>query len=257
MVEENKVRLMTRLEIYEKHEKNRDLVKSRYYKSDYVRLNVLKTWVAATVVYWTIVGAYVFMEFDKLLAKINEVDYFDVMYKLLGGYVMVCLVYFFFSNILYKYRYNKAKPGLIKYNSTLKDLIELQGGPMHRAKVVVKNDVKAAQDIPISQENPKANTAQRVNRSAILKQRQEQAEKLREQQIIENVKQRNARIAAQQEAKKKLEQQKAEERARMQKQILEREQMTRLRGQQSSQIRRENYTYTGRTNGTDAERRNK
>ena len=43
MVDEKKTILMTKLAIFEKHEKNKSLVVSKYYRSDYVRYNVLKT----------------------------------------------------------------------------------------------------------------------------------------------------------------------------------------------------------------------
>ena len=42
MVDEKKTILMTKLAIFEKHEKNKSLVVSKYYRSDYVRYNVLK-----------------------------------------------------------------------------------------------------------------------------------------------------------------------------------------------------------------------
>ena len=49
MVDEKKTILMTKLAIFEKHEKNKSLVVSKYYRSDYVRYNVLKKWVGLTI----------------------------------------------------------------------------------------------------------------------------------------------------------------------------------------------------------------
>ena len=92
MVDEKKVALMTKLAIFEKHESNDSLVLSKYYKNDYVRYNMLKTLISATIVYWSIVAAYVFMRFDQMLAEINKIDYFDLVYKLLLWYVMVLVV---------------------------------------------------------------------------------------------------------------------------------------------------------------------
>lgn len=207
MVDERKVRLMTRLSIYEKHEKNKDLVLSRYFRGDYVRFNVLKTWIFVTIAYWAVVAAFVFVGFDEVLAQLNNIDYFDVMYKYLGYYAAVCVILCILSGFVYKYRYAKAKPRLTGYNSMLKDLIELQGGPARKGKLV-KNS-------RISMENPKlANQARsrsndennqktRVNRSEILKKRMEQEERAREQQIIENVRQRNERIAAKNQAEQR------------------------------------------------------
>ena len=248
MLDENKIKLMTKLAIYEKHETDGELVMSRYYKHDYVRFNVLKTLVAATVVYWTIVGAYVFMEFDSLLAKINDIDYFDLMYKLLGWFVAFALIYFAFASVLYNYRYIKAKPGLIKYNSNLKDLIELEGGPMHRTKVVKDSSIETSVSQSVEKPRTGAGTTpkrQTVNRTQIVQQRMQQQEKSREQQIIENVKMRNERIAAQNQARIKREQEVEEERRRIQerRKELERAQLEKIRNQRMQQMARQNHTY--------------
>ena len=111
MVDEKKTILMTKLAIFEKHEKNKSLVVSKYYRRDYVRYNVLKTWVAATILYWSIVAGYIFMAFDSILEQLNDLDYFGIVYKMLGGYVIVCLVYFLFATFLYNYRYQSADSG--------------------------------------------------------------------------------------------------------------------------------------------------
>lgn len=204
MIDEKKVRLMTKLAIYEKHEANKSLTISKYYKSDYVRYNVLKTWVAATVVYWTIIAAYVFLKFDDLLAKINEIDYFDLMYKMLGGYVIVCLAYYLFSSMVYNYRYSKAKPGLVKYNANLKKLIALEGGGPVKRKVVERPGVVVVEDdfegfeVGAEKQRPGRNV---VRRSDMVKQRLEQKERLKEKEIIKNVQARNERLAAQRDMK--------------------------------------------------------
>lgn len=246
MVDERKVGLMTKLSIYEKHEKSRSLVLSRYFKSDYVRYNVLKTWIATTIAYWTVVGAYVMMSFDDILAELNNIDYFDVMYKFLGYYVVCCAVLFLFSSLVYKYRYSKAKPGLIKYNSMLKDLIELQGGPMRRGKMVANSDIKV--EVPEQTMDtivtPKQNPKNRVSRSEIVKRRLEEEEKIKEQQIIENVKKRNARIAARNEEELRRQQEILQEKQRIQqhRQQLEKEQLERIKNERMNS-NRENHTY--------------
>ena len=251
MVDERKVRLMTRLSIFEKKETNRSLVISRYFRNDYVRYNVLKTWVAATVVYWSVVGAYVFNYFDDILAMINEIDYFDLMYKMLGWYAIFCVALCIVASFVYKFRYRKVKPGLIRYNSQLKDLIELQGGPARRGKKVAKGDERVVAPVaePATQ---KANPNNRVNRSEIVKRQLEQQEREREQQIIENVQRRNARIAAQNEAAMARQQEAEAERLRIreQRQRLEQEQLAQLRADRNQYGYREEHTYQG-FSGTD------
>jgi hypothetical protein len=253
VVDENKVRLMTRLSIYEKKEKNTGLIRSKYFQGDYVRYNVLKTMVASTVVYWGIVGYYAFMSFDTILAKVSDVDYFDVMYKLIGWYVAFCAVYFLIASLLYNYRYEKSKNGLIQYNSDLRDLIEVEGGPMHHGKVVKSGNRTVEESIPFSDRPRSGSSTQKserkseknstsVSRSAIIKQRQLEQEKLKEEQIKENA----ARLAKQNEIRERKERQAAADREKIQerRKQLEREQLERIRRQQQEQMR-ENHMYTG------------
>lgn len=246
MVDENKVKLMTRLAIYEKHEKDRSLVYSKYFQTDYVRYNVLKTLVAATVVYWAVLGYYAFMNFDSLLAKVSDVDYFDIMYKLLGAYVAFCAVYFIIATLVYNYRYSKSKDGLIQYNSDLRDLIELEGGPMHHARLVKKGERTVSQDYskPAAKETAaQASPRTTVNRSEIVRKKQMEQEKLKEEEIKQNA----ARLAARAKANEQKERQAAADRAKIQerRRQLEREQLERIRREQQQMMNRENHTYSG------------
>ncbi|MBQ9232812.1 MAG: hypothetical protein IJ167_02085 [Lachnospiraceae bacterium] len=198
MIDEKKVELMTRLSIYEKKEKDKGLAMSKFFERDYVRYNVLKTLVAATVVYWTIVGAYVFISFEVILAKINNMDYFGIMYKILGWYVAFCFVYFVFAYLVYTYRYNSKRKGLAKYNSDLRDLIELSGGPMHHAKLVKNSNINVINDDDVKKKNSASNRSRStVNRTEIVNNRIKQEEEERNRQIIENSKRLEERRAAQ------------------------------------------------------------
>ena len=252
MVNENRVKLMTRLAIFEKHESKRGLVMSRYYKNDYVRFNVLKTIVAATVAYWVIVGATVFVKFDDILGKINDIDYFDTMYKLLGIYVVFCVVYFIFATLLYNYRYQRVKPGLIDYNSNLRDLIEAEGGPMHRSKLVEKEKAVTMQAAPARQEKRTKEQLEEsrrttVSRSQMVQQQLQAQEEEKRRQIIQNMERLNARAAQRQSDTDMKERELLEEKRRIheKRMQLEREQMERIRQERQSRMVREDHTYSG------------
>ena len=247
MVDEKKAILMTKLAIFEKHEKNKSLVISKYYRSDYVRYNVLKTWVAVTVLYWSLIAGYIFMAFDSILEKLNDLDYFAIMYKMLGGYVLICAVYFLFSFILYNYRYKKAKDGLVQYNINLKELIHADDTPQMKKRLV--DETKRSTD-NVSEARAHMAQSQRVNVSRsdmIQRQLQEQQER-KNQEIIENVKRRNERISAQKQEELQRQQEMEEERRRIRarRQQLEREQLQKIRQEQQG-LYRENHVYNTNT----------
>lgn len=243
MIDENKVRLMTKIAIYEKKEENRNLIISKFYKSDYVRFNVLKTLIAATVAFWSIVGAYVFIKFDDLLAKVSEVDYFDVMYKLLGAYVFVCLGFFFFAEIVYSYRYSMAKPGLIKYNVHLKRLIESYGGKKRKKKKtpskVVGTVVEDELELEL-EDAPQQNNTVKIKKTDMISKRKQQKEEERNQQIIENAQRRKEWLAR--KAAEKAESDRLKEEARRQREQALMERQKAYYAQQNATVRPD-FTY--------------
>ncbi|MBP3325875.1 MAG: hypothetical protein J6L77_05585 [Coprococcus sp.] len=124
MVNGEKVILMTKLAMYEQSLGREDLDKGKYFKSDYVKYNCLKTLVSTTVLFWVIVAAYVYYNLGTIMEELASMDYLSVAYKLILYYGLVCLAFLVFAWVLYSYRYIKAKPKLIKYNQNLKKLID-------------------------------------------------------------------------------------------------------------------------------------
>lgn len=245
MVDENRVKLMTKLTIYEEKQMHKAIAMSKFYKRDYVRSNVLKTWVASTVVYWSVFAAYIYMHFEDVLAKINEFDYFDIMYKLLAGYVVFCAIYFVFSSLVYGYRYEKAKSGLAEYNGNLKRLIAIDSGEEPIVKVV-DDDTRVSEEM--NKEHNDANQRLKVNRMELMRKQQKLEEEKKEQEIIENVRKRNERVAAKNETLSRQQREAEEDKRRIRERRLqlEREQMERLRNerlQRMQEINRQNHTY--------------
>ena len=239
---------MTKLAIFEKREKNKSLVVSKYYRSDYVRYNVLKTWVAVTVLYWCVIAGYIFMTFDSVLEKLNDLDYFAIVYKMLGGYAIVCAIYFLFAFILYNYRDKKAKNGLVQYNINLKELIHADDPPEQRRRMVDESK-RATDDVSAARKHaPKANSRANVSRSEMIQRQLQAQQEQKNQEIIENVKRRNERISAQQQEEAQRQQEMEEERRRIRarREQLEREQLQRIRQEQQSMYR-ENHVYNTNT----------
>ena len=245
MVDEKKTILMTKLAIFEKHEKNKSLVVSKYYRSDYVRYNVLKTWVAVTVLYWSLIAGYIFMAFDSILEKLNDLDYFGIVYKMLGGYVAVCAIYFVFSFILYNYRYRKAKDGLVQYNVNLKELIHADDPPEMKEHMV--DERKRTTDNVSAARNSHTEQASRasVSRSDMVKRQLQEQQERKNQEIIENVKRRNERISARQQEEQRKQQEMEEERRRIRahRERLEQEQLQKIRQEQQQRMHREDHVY--------------
>lgn len=125
MLDEEKIRLMTKVTIYEKNEELRDLALSRFYKEDYVKYGCLRTLVVTTFCYWMCIGVYILLSFEQVLNELNEMDYFKVITKLMLGYVVVLAIFYVYGFIVYNHKFRKARPRLLRYNRYLKKLIKL------------------------------------------------------------------------------------------------------------------------------------
>ncbi|MBQ8166271.1 MAG: hypothetical protein IJZ96_04450 [Lachnospiraceae bacterium] len=255
MIDENKVRLMTKIAIYEKKEENRNLMVSKYYKSDYVRYNVLKTLIAATIAFWAVIGAYVFIKFDELLSKVSEVDYFDVMYKLLGAYVFVCLGFFFFAQIVYSYRYSMAKPGLIRYNANLKKLIEYYGGKKKKKKKtpakVVGTVVEDGFDVEFEEAPEQAAPKVKIKKTDMISKRKQQEDEARNQQIIENAQRRKEWLARKAAEKAESDRIKEEKRRAREQALMEQHKAYYANQANQTNIVRPDFTYQANSDNTN------
>ncbi len=124
MVNEEKVRMMTKLAIYEDGIGKQELKLAKYYKSDYIKYNMLKTVVITAVCYWMAVGLYALMNLQKLIDNLATMDYMRVLYILGAGFVIVLVGYAIFARIYYDRKYEAARPNIVIYNHFLKKMEE-------------------------------------------------------------------------------------------------------------------------------------
>lgn len=124
MVDQEKVRLMTRLTIFEESgEGKRALRVSKYFKNDYVRWELIKTILSVTIGYLLIlvlIGLY-FSEY--LIANAVTLDYRALGMKILGCYLILLVVYISIALVGYSYRYGKERKNLVRYYKSLKRLM--------------------------------------------------------------------------------------------------------------------------------------
>ena len=122
MIKEEKVRIMTNLEIYETTKGKQHFNIIRYYKRDYIRYHMFRTAVAATVAFLIFLAIYVLMNFEMLIDSINEIDFLGVAKKIGGMYLIFLAFYVLVAWLVYAYKYNKVKPDVINYSRNLKRL---------------------------------------------------------------------------------------------------------------------------------------
>jgi len=122
MLNNHKIRLMTKLAIYEKEDGKEDIRLGRYYRGDYVRYQLLKTIVAVTCGYLILVLMTILYYMEYLIAEAVKLDYAAIGRTLLGSYLVLLLAFSGISMLGYTIKYNRSRKKLAKYYRMLKRL---------------------------------------------------------------------------------------------------------------------------------------
>lgn len=122
MLNNDKIRTMTKLAVYEEVKGKDDLKMAKYYKTDYVRLQVLKTAVNVTIGYGLILLLIAMYKADFIITKVVTLDFIRIGQYILGFYIIIMAIYMTCTILWYNIKYNKSRKNLSKYNKLLKKL---------------------------------------------------------------------------------------------------------------------------------------
>ena len=115
MVNMRKVRLMTKLAIYEKKEGKEDIKLGKYFRRDYIRLKILHNIVAVTIGYLLVIAMIVAYQMEYLSREAVNLDYIGIGKTILGIYVIIVTVYVMAAMVGYGLYYDYSRKKLAKY----------------------------------------------------------------------------------------------------------------------------------------------
>jgi len=122
MLNTDKIRLMTKLALYESKTGKEDIRLSKYYKTDYVRYQVIKSVICATIGYVLILALIVLYKSEYLIKNAVKLDYKTIGLYVLGFYIIVVAIYGLSSIVIYSRKYDISRKKLGKYYKLLKRL---------------------------------------------------------------------------------------------------------------------------------------
>ncbi len=122
MLNTNKVRLMTKLALYETKEGKEDIRLSKYYKNDYVRYQVIKSIISATVGYGLILLLIFIYKSENLIRNAVTLNYKVIGTYILGIYIIVIAIYGLGAIAGYSIKYDMSRKKLSRYYKLLKRL---------------------------------------------------------------------------------------------------------------------------------------
>lgn len=125
MVDIEKVRIMTKLAVFEQAEEENALKITQYYQGDYVRCQLLKTLVCVTIGYICLCGLGMLYQLEYLIENATTLNYPQLIKQVAGGYFILLLFYGIGVTGGYIHRYHKAKKRTKGYDRNLHTLRQL------------------------------------------------------------------------------------------------------------------------------------
>ena len=122
MVNEEKVRMMTKLTIYEEGRGKTAVPIGQYYKKDYIAKQLIKSFFLGTIAFMILAGLWISYGLDGLLANFLSLDLERMMIVLLVLYAVFMLCYLGITWIISSHQYRRSEKLLKVYDKALKRL---------------------------------------------------------------------------------------------------------------------------------------
>ena len=122
MLNEERVKLMTRMASYEAGEGKKNMNIGKYFRGDYISIQMLKSIISSTIAFVVCFALYLFYDFEHFMQDIYEMDLLQFAKDVLIIYVIVVVGYSIVSYLIYARRYKKARKSLKKYYNNLRKL---------------------------------------------------------------------------------------------------------------------------------------
>lgn len=122
MVNEERVRLMTELADYEEHSGKKDLAVGRYFRSDFMGLQMLKSLIYGTLSFGILAAFYMLYHFETFMQEVYRTDLLSYAKRFLWIYLAFLGAYLIITYVVYAYRYYKARMHMKEYMNKLRRL---------------------------------------------------------------------------------------------------------------------------------------
>lgn len=125
MLNQERIKLMTRMASYEENQGRRNMAIGSYFRGDYIGMQIMKTIIYGTIAYALLFAMYLFYDFENFMQNIYKMDLLKFGQDVIMYYIIFIACDAVITYIVYAYRYSKAKKGLKKYYYSLKQLSAL------------------------------------------------------------------------------------------------------------------------------------
>ena len=125
MLDKRKVKIMTRLALYEQNEGKEDFRISEYYRKDYVGIHMWFTFFWVTVGYILLVGLFLLLGMDAISDHISAAFMVILIGLIVIGYIFCVGIYLVLTSHMYNKKHKQARQRVKVYNHNLLRLLKL------------------------------------------------------------------------------------------------------------------------------------
>lgn len=123
MLSEKKIKLMIRLSDYEQNQGRIDLERTKYFKLDYIRHEILKTLVSVTGAVFLVLLMTGMYHMEYIITNALEINYAGMARYFLVIYFLLLCLFSLVTVSISSVRYEVSKNRVKEYYSTLQELI--------------------------------------------------------------------------------------------------------------------------------------
>ena len=125
MIDEQRIILMSKLASYEERDGKKYIKIGKFFRTDYIALQLLKAFFGGTISFLMGFALYIFYDFEIFMMDIYKMDLMEFAKRVLFLYLGVVGIYAVISYIIYTVRYNRAKKSLKLYYMNLRRLANM------------------------------------------------------------------------------------------------------------------------------------
>lgn len=135
MLNESRIKLMTRLASFEAGEGKRSMAIGSYFRGDYIAKEIVKSIIYGTVAFCIVLALYLAYDFEMFMENIYEIDLWAFGKAILIRYLITVGAYSAITYIVYVVRYRRARRNLRIYNNNLRRLASMYRKEAERAEM--------------------------------------------------------------------------------------------------------------------------
>ncbi len=116
MIIKDKVSIMSKMSMFEESREGMSALKTvRFFRTDFIRWELLKTAASVTTGYLIIAALAIMYNLEYIIKNATKLNYVDIGFKMLGAYIVVLIIYGVLTFFLAVYKYEKGRKKFAVY----------------------------------------------------------------------------------------------------------------------------------------------